>query len=123
MIRLTIPGTPPQWRRARVQRTRRGVRHFTDARTVSDEARVAAAAAPHRGAISGPCVVSIVAVYPRPARRPDRVPLDAWRTGHRVRHAATPDADNVAKAVLDGLTIRDDRPGGLPTIRRPLETP
>lgn len=113
MVRLTIPGDPPQWRRARVQRTRRGVRHYTDARTVSDEARVAAAAAPHRGAIVGPCVVHIVAVYARPARRPERVPLDAWRTGQRVRLCATPDADNVAKAILDGLTIHDDRPGGL----------
>lgn len=120
MVRLTIPGDPPQWRRARVQRTRRGVRHYTDARTMSDEARVALAV---EGAmVHGPCVVAVVAVYARPARRPERVPVDAWRTGLRVRHAATPDADNVAKAILDGLTLGglwvDDRCADLAGVER-----
>lgn len=104
MVRLTITGPPPQWRRARVQRTRRGVRHYTDDATRSDEARVTAAAAPHRGAIVGPCVVHVVAVFRRPRRRPADVPRDVWATGLRCRRPAKPDEDNIRKAILDGCT-------------------
>lgn len=101
---IIIPGTPPLWRRARVQRTRRGVRHFTDATTDADEDRVSLfARAARLPRLDGPVEVTIDAVWSRPARCPDAVPT-SWATGERVRRPSTPDADNVAKAILDGLT-------------------
>lgn len=49
--------------------------------------------------INGACHVRILAVFPRPARL-------IWKTRPMLQqpHAAKPDADNVAKAVLDALT-------------------
>ena len=97
---VTIPGTPPLWRRARLAR---GGSHYTDAATRADEARVAAAARGIRMP-DGPIRLHIVAIWPRPKARPPMVPVDVWKLGCALRKPTTPDADNVAKAVADGLT-------------------
>ena len=100
---VTIPGTPPLWRRARVavQRgrsatisrsgkvtpARRGrVLHFTDDDTRDDEARVAAAARGIRMP-DGPIRLHIVAIWPRPKSRPREVSPQTWQA-KRPRHVA-----------------------------------
>ena len=47
--------------------------------------------------------VGIVAVFARPERRPKQAFPADWATGLRVRRPCKPDADNIAKAVLDAL--------------------
>lgn len=96
MITLTIPGRPPTYRRARSN----GARRYHDKATSLDRARIAAEAV---GVVDcpngpdGPIVVEIVAIWPAPKSTPKRnLPVWSWR-------AMDPDADNVAKAILDGL--------------------
>lgn len=73
----------------------------------------AAARGIHR--LTGPCELELIAVWPRPKRRPrsDRwtVPAEVWTTGERIRRPCRPDADNVAKSALDllnGVAYVDD---------------
>jgi Holliday junction resolvase RusA-like endonuclease len=49
--------------------------------------------------------VTIVAVFRRPDERPVSVPREAWALGTRLPRAADPDADNLAKGVLDALQL------------------
>ena len=106
MIRVSfiVPGSAPVCRRARVG----GGRVYTDDATRRDELRVclaARAAAPRCPVASGPIIVRILALWPRPQSRPAAVPVEVWRAGGRVARPSVPDADNVAKAVLDGLQV------------------
>lgn len=93
MISITIPGRPPTYRRARSN----GARRYHDKATTAERARIAAAFV---GAVTcpvGPLTVEIIAIWPAPKSTPKRdLPVWAWR-------AMDPDADNVAKAILDGL--------------------
>lgn len=103
MVEITIPGRPQPWQRTGGQ----GARRYTRRETAAYEARVAMLArAAMRGSppLSGPLEVAVTAVWPRPKRRPDVMPPEAWATGTRAPRPSKPDADNVAKGILDGLT-------------------
>lgn len=54
--------------------------------------------------MDGHLAVRVTAVFPRPKSRPPYIDKADWQTGHRLRRNRTPDADNVAKAVLDACT-------------------
>ena len=105
---IHIPGDPPLWRRPMVVRRGRSVRLVSDPGTVADEARVALFA---RVARVPPFEryarvdVEVVAVHPRPQARPAWASREAWATEKRIPRSVTPDADNVGKAILDGLTL------------------
>jgi Holliday junction resolvase RusA-like endonuclease len=55
--------------------------------------------------LEGPIVARVIAVYPRPARRPLRVGAEEWATGRRVLvPSARSDLDNITKLVNDTVT-------------------
>lgn len=91
---VVIPGEPQAWQRAGVGRNG----HFTRTRTARFEHAVAicALAVQLPKGMRGPLLVSIMAVFGRPKRL-------ARRDGARQYKATKPDADNIAKGVLDGL--------------------
>ena len=114
--RFTVMGPPTGKGRPRASSFGGRVRLYTDARTAAYEDRVAWAAREAFGSMArleGPVCVSIVTYRERPAK-PAR--------GHESRSGllcgehryctAKPDADNVAKSVLDGCNLagvwRDD---------------
>lgn len=100
-IYIVVPGRPVPKARPRV--TQRGT--YTHERTVQFERQVmsAALASGWNTRLEGPLAVEIDSVFPRPRRLRT---ADPWLLPHSVR----PDADNLAKAVLDGLgrLIRDE---------------
>ena len=104
---------PEAWRRARVMRLKRGVRHFTDAKTRSYEAQIGfAAKLAMRGQplLSGPVSAVMTFSLPIPASWPHRKALEA-SLGLTLPTVA-PDIDNLAKAVLDGcngVVFEDDK--------------
>jgi Holliday junction resolvase RusA-like endonuclease len=49
------------------------------------------------------CAVTITAYMPRPQSRPKDVSKDAWNSGVAHFRRQKPDADNIAKAVLDAI--------------------
>lgn len=104
---------PEAWRRARVMRLKRGVRHFTDAKTRSYEAQIGfAAKLAMRGQplLSGPVSAVMTFSLPIPASWPHRKAQDA-SLGLTLPTVA-PDLDNLAKAVLDGcngVVFEDDK--------------
>jgi len=51
-----------------------------------------------------PLSLTVRAYHARPQRRPAWCPADVWATGQSCPRPVTPDADNVAKAIMDGLT-------------------
>lgn len=53
----------------------------------------------------GALSVSIEARWRRPQSRPRTVDRESWATGQQVPRATIPDADNIAKSVLDGLQL------------------
>ena len=84
-------------------------RIYTPAKTRAYRAQLATLAAPHRPAepLLGPLRVDIVAVFARPQRM-QRIgkrsgELLGGYSADECPHTAKPDADNVAKAVLDAL--------------------
>lgn len=109
LVRFTIPGDPVAKGRARSV-TRRGkggasyIAHITPEKTERYEARVAvfaqqamAGTQPEEGAVS----LSVRAYFPIPASW-SKKRQQAARDGLE-HHTKRPDADNCAKAVLDGL--------------------
>lgn len=102
---FTIPGDPVAWGRARLGKTKQ---HYTPTKTRNFKTlvRLAAQAAGVRP-IPGPVLVVVVAywTWPTSQQRKRETRPEEWRdTG--------PDADNVAKGVLDalnGLAYADDR--------------
>jgi len=98
LITIEIPGRPPTYRRARSK----GAIRFQDKATIADRARISAAVANVGPCPSGALEVGIVAIWPAAAERSKvrkgqpRPVIVEWR-------AMDPDADNVAKGVLDGL--------------------
>ena len=98
MIRIEIPGRPPTYRRARSK----GAIRFQDKATIADRARITLALIDVGPCPPGALAVDIVAIWPAAAERSKarkgqpRPVIVEWR-------AMDPDADNVAKGVLDGL--------------------
>lgn len=98
MITITIPGRPPTYRRARSN----GARRHHDKRTIADRERIALAVLDIGDCPPGALAVDIVAIWPAAAERSKvrkgqpRPVIVEWR-------AMDPDADNVAKGILDGL--------------------
>lgn len=108
---LDIP--PEGWRRARVARVGRGVRHFMDGKTKAYETAVGFAAKcamggkePMTGAVAAWMVFSMAI----PASWSNRKAVAA-RSGE-IRPKVAPDVDNLTKAILDacnGVVFVDDR--------------
>ena len=105
---FTVPGQPEGKGRPRCSVIGGKPRMRTPTKTRQYEARIATAAAfawAGRPPLDVPVSVEVRAVKSRPKSRPKSVPLDAWKTNQRAWRGAKPDADNVAKAVLDALTM------------------
>lgn len=104
VITFTIPGEPQGKGRPRAFRAGRGVRMYTPAKTEAYEQAVATAgrqAMAGREPMVGPLAVDLMAVVSVPA---------SWSKKRRAAAleglelpAKKPDADNVAKAIADGL--------------------
>ena len=115
-IEFFVPGTPVGKGRPRAARRGAGVVMFTPGKTADYEALVAATAAaalagdaPTHQLLDGPLEAVLEMRFPVPA---------SWSKAKRARalagvewHTSKPDADNVAKAILDacnGVVFRDD---------------
>jgi Holliday junction resolvase RusA-like endonuclease len=113
-IGFVIPLSPKPSNKRRAAIVGGHARVVQDRGVVEHQAQIAACAAQHRpeAVIEGPITVEIVAVMPRPAS----LCGVSKRTGKPLQppcrwpHVARPDADNLAKSVLDGLRgwWRDD---------------
>ena len=113
-IEFFVPGAPVGKGRPRAARRGAGVVMFTPEKTAGYEALVAATASNAMRAEAGPLFTG-----PLEAVLEMRFPVPAsWSKAKRARalagvewHTSKPDADNVAKAVLDacnGVVFRDD---------------
>ena len=105
---FTIHGPPVGKQRARTYRRGKVTRTVTPTKTRDYEALVGQLAAAHwRGEPStGPIRLHLVVVKPRPKRMGRKADPEG-----RVRCLATPDLDNVAKAISDamnGVIYKDD---------------
>lgn len=115
-IEFFVPGAPIGKGRPRAARRGAGVVMFTPEKTADYEALVAATAAatlagdaPTHQLLDGPLEAVLEMRFPVPS---------SWSKAKRARalagvewHTSKPDADNVAKAVLDacnGVVFRDD---------------
>ena len=115
-IEFFVPGAPVGKGRPRAARRGAGVVMFTPEKTAGYEALVAATAAAALACdalahqlLDGPLEAVLEMRFPAPA---------SWSKARRARalagaewHTSKPDADNVAKAVLDacnGVVFRDD---------------
>ena len=115
-IEFFVPGAPIGKGRPRAARRGAGVVMFTPEKTAGYEALVAATAAatlagdaPTHQLLDGPLEAVLEMRFPVPA---------SWSKAKRARalagiewHTSKPDADNVAKAILDacnGVVFRDD---------------
>lgn len=116
-LRLTWHGPPKG--QPRVKATRRGafVRMYTPdtADEMKDGIRRLAVEAMARGEwqhTTGPVEVVITAYFPRPASHFWRVRgTDVLKQGAPTYHTQKPDADNVAKAVMDAIGPHGSWPG------------
>lgn len=123
-IAFTIPGPPVPWKRkadAYDEKRGRQIR-VTDTRTRDYQRTVlqlATLATSQAGArfTGRPVIVHVNAVKARPKRRPDKVPPDLWFSS-RVPCPVTPDTDNIAKNIMDGLNPKRGKRGRL--VRRGL---
>lgn len=115
-IEFFVPGTPVGKGRPRAVRRGAGVAMFTPEKTVGYEGLVATTAA---AALAGDALAHQLLDGPLAAMLEMRFPVPAsWSKAKRARalagaewHTSKPDADNVAKAVLDacnGVVFRDD---------------
>ena len=115
-IEFFVPGAPVGKGRPRAARRGAGVVMFTPGKTADYEALVAATAA---AALSGDALAHQLLDGPLEAALEMRFPVPAsWSKAKRARalagaewHTSKPDADNVAKAILDacnGVVFRDD---------------
>ena len=115
-IEFFVPGIPVGKGRPRAARRGAGVVMFTPEKTADYEALVAATAA---AALPGNSLAHQLLDGPLEAALEMRFPVPAsWSKAKRARalagaewHTSKPDADNVAKAILDacnGVVFRDD---------------
>lgn len=111
-VAFFVPGEPQGKGRGRVVKIAGHSRIATPAKTVAYEGLVAhAAAEAMRGAVpmQGACTVELRAAFAVPASWPKKRQAEAL--AGRVYPTKKPDADNVIKAVLDGMNgvvWRDD---------------
>lgn len=102
MIEFTIPGSPVPKGRPRFARVGGFVRAYTPRATSDAEQAIAECAQRHlNGPMSGSLRVEVLCLLPIPKSLPKAAKRDALLG--RVRPAKKPDADNLAKLVLDGL--------------------
>jgi len=107
-IQFAIPGTPCAKARPRMAVIAGHARAYTAEKTARYESIVAAIGSQYRppSPLEGPLMVWVDAIFPRPKymleRRKDRTLKFAGGEG-RIPHTAKIDADNIAKASLDGL--------------------
>ncbi len=116
ILDIKVPGKPVGKGRPRFAKAGRFVRVYTDEKTATWEDRAARAmriayvdghglASP----LDEPVTVTVAAVCKRPGSRPAWMTGEAWRArwkdGARVVCCSKPDVDNVAKAVMDALTL------------------
>lgn len=108
MIQFAVPGQPQGKGRARVGRVGKHVRMFTPEKTVAYEGLIALAAQDAMAGappLEGPVKVTAFATFAIPA---------SWSKKRKAEarfHTGKPDADNIAKAIGDGLNgilWRDD---------------
>lgn len=128
MIRFVVPGQPQGKGRARIGRVGAHARMFTPAKTVAYEALVAREAAvvmAGRPLIDGPVWCSVDLHCQIPASWSKRKQAEALAGS--VHPTTKPDADNVVKAIFDGLNgvvWRDDvQVVGLTLTKRYSATP
>lgn len=102
---FTVPGQPVG--KARARSTRAG-HHYTPPATVAYERAVGFSARPHfRAPIAGPVRLTVLAIFAPPPSWSRRKALATIGAMHGQR----PDADNIAKAIgdgLNGIAWRDD---------------
>ncbi len=104
---------PMPWRRARVMRVGRSVRHFTDAKTRAYQAAVefaAKCAMAGQPLLEGPVSAEMTFFIATPASWSNRKAVAA-RSGEAPA-PCTPDIDNCTKAILDAcneVVFEDDR--------------
>ena len=104
MLTFEIPGDPVAKARPRAAMVSGRARLYTPAKTEKYEARVALfaqQAMAGRPVMAGPVALSVTALFPIPASWPKKRQAAA-RAGTE-HHTKRPDADNCAKAILDGL--------------------
>lgn len=104
MIRFHVPGEPQGKGRARVGRVGAHVRMFTPAKTAAYEGLVAHAAQSAmagRDLMKGACRIELDVVCTVPASWSGKKQREALHGD--IRPTKKPDADNVLKAVCDGL--------------------
>lgn len=100
MIRFIVPGIPQGKGRPRITSRGGSPRAYTPQKTVAYEGLIALAAqeaASGAKPLSGPVAVDIVAWFPIPASWSKKRQAEAYH------HTSKPDADNIVKAVGDGL--------------------
>jgi Holliday junction resolvase RusA-like endonuclease len=105
-VTFIVPRPPVAKGRPRITTVHGSVRTFTPKKTRNFELDVAAVASEHiDGVIDGPVAVDILAVLPRPKRLYRKKDPEGL-----VWAPKRPDADNIRKAVLDGLStvLHDD---------------
>jgi len=104
VIRFVVPGEPQGKGRARVGRIGQHVRMFTPAKTAAYEGLVAHAAQSAmsgRALLVGACRIDLDVVCTVPASWSKRKQSEALHG--LIRPTKKPDADNVLKAVCDGI--------------------
>lgn len=100
MIRFTVPGLPQGKGRPRISTRGGHARAFTPQKTVAYEGLIALAAEKVMGGkplLEGALEIVVVATFPIP---------DSWSKKRKATarfHTSKPDADNIIKAVGDGL--------------------
>lgn len=100
MITFSVPGVPVAKGRPRMTVRSGMARAFTPARTVAYEGLVAHAGAEAmrgRSPLDGPLSLNVVATFPIPKSWPKK------RQAAALHHTGRPDADNILKAIGDGL--------------------
>ena len=103
-VEFFVPGQPVGKGRPRATVRAGRARLYTPAKTEKYEARVALfaqQAMAGRPVMAGPVALSVTALFPIPTSWPKKRQAAA-RAGTE-QHTKRPDADNCAKAVLDGL--------------------
>ena len=108
-ITFVVPGVPVAQPRQRHAVIAGHLRNYTPSRhpvnTFKAACQLSARQAYSGPPLTGPLVCELVFVLPRPRSAPKR-------TGGRLAHCKRPDAENLAKSVLDALTgllYDDDR--------------
>lgn len=104
LARFTVPGEIVGWQRARLVRLGRTITHFTAKRTRNYQAQIKANALQARAVskpVQTPVHLEIAAVLPTPASWPKW--KRAMANAGTIRPTGKPDADNIAKSVLDAL--------------------